>query len=246
MTDQDKSVASRVAYWLRDRLNGPLFEVITTAGRDVLDVGGGSFFLRLVARGQTWSRYVVCEPSEALLPAAHERVETRAGSAEDLPFLDEEFDLVLAVQVLEHVFDPIKATQEMYRCLRPGGELVILVPQSGTLHLVPHHYHNLTRFWVYRQADNLGAEVVTWTPLGGAWRTIASRIFLLFWPVLDLHQTRDPLLARRSWRFWALLPLQIVASAVIFPTAMLLSLGDVKEEANNHLFVLRKPQERAR
>ena len=241
MTDQDKSLASRVAYWLRDKLNYPLFRVIRTSGRDVLDVGGGSFYSRLAARGQTWRRYVVCEPNEALLPPAGELIETRAGSAEDLPFSDEEFDLVLAVQVLEHVFDPITATNEMYRCLRPGGELVILVPQSGTLHLVPHHYSNLTRFWVYRQAENLGAEVVTWTPLGGAWRTIASRIFLLFWPVLGLHETRDPLLARRSWSFWALLPLHVVASVIIFPTAMLLSLGDVKEEANNHLFVLRKP-----
>ncbi len=241
MSDQDKSAFSRLAYWLRDRLSGPLFDSIDTTDCDVLDVGGGSFFLRLRGRGQSWRRYVVVEPDESLLPAPDPEVETTVGTATDLPFADASFDRVLAIQVLEHVFEPIKATDEMYRCLRPGGELVILVPQSGNLHLVPYHFQNITRFWLFEQARRMGAEVALWKPLGGAWRTIASRLFLMFWPVFDLHETRDPKLRRRPWHFWLLLPVQLIVAMVFFPIALLLSVSDIQEEANNHLVVLRKP-----
>lgn len=245
MVDQDKSLASRAAYWLRDRLNARLFQVIDTHGRNVLDVGGGAFFARLQRRGATWNTYTVIEPEASLLPdpnlTAEHRVSLAVGSAEDMPFPDDAFDLILAIQVLEHVFDPIAATREMYRCLTPGGKIVILVPQSGTLHLVPHHYQNLTRFWLFEQARRLGAQVDLWQPIGGSWRTIASRLFLLLWPVLNLHATRDPQLRRRSAAFWLLLPLQAAVAVVFFPIAMLLSIGDIKEEANNHLFILSKP-----
>lgn len=234
-------MASRVAYWLRDHLSRPVFDCIDTEGCDVLDVGGGGFFLRLRARGATWNRYVVVEPTEDLLPDHDPEVEGLVGTAVELALPDESFDLVLAIQVLEHVFDPIRATDEMYRCLRPGGELVVLVPQSGNLHLVPYHYQNFTRFWLFEQAERMGAEVVTWKPLGGAWRTIASRLFLMFWPILGLHETQDPLLRRRPWHFWALLPFQVIVAIIFFPIALVLSLSDITEEANNHLFVMRKP-----
>ena len=88
------------------------------------------------------------------------------------------------------------------------------MPQSGNLHLVPYHYQNFTRFWLFEQAERMGAEVVTWKPLGGAWRTIASRLFLMFWPILGLHETQDPLLRRRPWHFWALLPFQVIVAII--------------------------------
>jgi len=241
MSDQDKSVSSRLAYWLRDRLSGPLFDSFTTEGCEVLDVGGGSFFERLRSRGRTWTRYVVVEPTAELLPDPDPKVEGVVGTATKLPFADASFDRVLAIQVLEHVFEPITAAEEMYRCLRPGGELVILVPQSGNLHLVPYHFQNLTRFWLYEQAERMGAEVSLWQPLGGAWRTIASRLFLMFWPVFGMHETRDPKLSKRPWHYWLLFPFQVVTAIVFFPFALVLSLSDITEEANNHLFVMRKP-----
>jgi len=46
---------------------------------------------------------------------------------------------------------------------------------------------------------------------------------------------------KRGWRFWALFPVGLIVSAVTFPLSMVMSLGDMKEEANNHVMVLRKP-----
>ena len=45
----------------------------------------------------------------------------RQGVAEDLPFPDEAFDLVIAQSVLEHVADPDEVFREVFRVLRPGG-----------------------------------------------------------------------------------------------------------------------------
>lgn len=51
-----------------------------------------------------------------------------AGSVCDLPFPSDTFDLVITSEVIEHTLDPARAVREMARVLRPGGQLVITVP----------------------------------------------------------------------------------------------------------------------
>jgi hypothetical protein len=75
--------------------------------------------------------------------------------------------------------------------------------------------------------------------MGGAWSTIASRLVLQYPAALRVDGYTDPD-AKRGWRFWALFPLGLVVSVITFPFAMLLSAGDLQEEANNHVMVLRK------
>ena len=49
-----------------------------------------------------------------------------------LPFPDEYFDGVTLLAVLEHIFDPYAVIREVHRVLRPGGELVIDVPNVAS------------------------------------------------------------------------------------------------------------------
>ncbi len=49
-----------------------------------------------------------------------------------MPF-EEEFDLVLALDVLEHIGDDKKAFEEIHRSLKPGGHLIVTVPQHPWL-----------------------------------------------------------------------------------------------------------------
>jgi SAM-dependent methyltransferase len=52
-------------------------------------------------------------------------------AGEKLPFLDAGFDLIISHEVLEHVLDDTASVHEMVRALRPGGRLVIFVPNRG-------------------------------------------------------------------------------------------------------------------
>ena len=48
----------------------------------------------------------------------------------DLPFDENSFDVVFCNHVLEHIPDHTKATQELYRVLRPGGMGIFQIPQD--------------------------------------------------------------------------------------------------------------------
>lgn len=49
-------------------------------------------------------------------------------SAENLPFPEATFDIVFSHEVLEHLEDDRKAVEEAVRVLKPGGHLVLFVP----------------------------------------------------------------------------------------------------------------------
>ena len=48
----------------------------------------------------------------------------------DLPFKDDEFDIIFCNHVLEHIPDDTKAMQELYRVLKPGGMGIFQIPQD--------------------------------------------------------------------------------------------------------------------
>lgn len=54
-----------------------------------------------------------------------------AGIGEQLPFPSDTFDLILSHEVLEHVLDDHAAVGEMVRTLKPGGRMLIFVPNRG-------------------------------------------------------------------------------------------------------------------
>lgn len=48
----------------------------------------------------------------------------------NLPFKDNEFDVILCNHVLEHIPDDTKAMQELYRVLKKGGMAILQIPQD--------------------------------------------------------------------------------------------------------------------
>jgi 2-polyprenyl-3-methyl-5-hydroxy-6-metoxy-1,4-benzoquinol methylase len=75
------------------------------------------------------------------------------GSFEDADFEDESFDVVVAIEVLEHVLDPRLLLNSLYSKLKPGGMLFLTTPnvystayyppQSQTPVLEPTDHLNL-------------------------------------------------------------------------------------------------------
>jgi SAM-dependent methyltransferase len=52
----------------------------------------------------------------------------RLGAGEELPYEDGTFDLVTALDVVEHMDDDLAGLTEMRRVLRPGGRVLLFVP----------------------------------------------------------------------------------------------------------------------
>jgi ubiquinone/menaquinone biosynthesis C-methylase UbiE len=67
------------------------------------------------------------------------------GIGEKLPFIDNCFDAVLSLNVLEHVKDPFKCAAEISRVLKPNGKLYCVAPLMCPYHDYPDHYYNMTR-----------------------------------------------------------------------------------------------------
>ncbi len=48
----------------------------------------------------------------------------------NLPFGDNEYDIIFCNHVLEHIADDTKAMQELFRVLKPGGMAILQIPQD--------------------------------------------------------------------------------------------------------------------
>ena len=105
------------------------------AGDRVLDVGcgPGALTARLVARVGV-DRVSAVDPSASFVGATGQRlpgIDVRQGSAEELPFPDDEFDAALAQLVVHFMTDPVAGLREMARATRPGGTLGACVWNNG-------------------------------------------------------------------------------------------------------------------
>lgn len=65
--------------------------------------------------------------AEQTVAKVHLDIEWRLGDATELPFSDEEFDVVCCQQALQFFDDPIAALEEMRRVLSPGGRAALSV-----------------------------------------------------------------------------------------------------------------------
>jgi len=66
------------------------------------------------------------------------------GNGENLPFLDEAFDLIISQAVLEHVKRPKKIVNEIYRVLKRGGYVYVESPFLQEYHGYPLDFQRYT------------------------------------------------------------------------------------------------------
>ena len=103
-------------------------------GKRILDVGSGPGFLTSAMADAVGPSGRVCgiDISDLMLDlakthCAHQAwVEFHQAEATRLPFPEQHFDVVVSMQVLEYVIDIRTALSELYRVLRPGGQVVIM------------------------------------------------------------------------------------------------------------------------
>jgi len=99
-------------------------------GEKVLDIGSGRGWFSFYAQKQG-AEVTALDLSEVNLSRIREtepRIRTLLTDAAEPQTGGETYDLIVALEVLEHIEDPEKALTNWYSLLRPGGRLMISVP----------------------------------------------------------------------------------------------------------------------
>jgi ubiquinone/menaquinone biosynthesis C-methylase UbiE len=127
----------------------PAAEMVVEVGRispgeRVLDIGTGTGNGALLAAARG-AHATGIDPSESLLQQARKRaseaglaVDFAVGSAENIPFPDSSFDVLIDVFSLIFVAEPQAAVKEMARVLAPGGRILWTgwVPEGTVVEIV--------------------------------------------------------------------------------------------------------------
>lgn len=149
-------LVERIYDGLTGRLETRKFKRIRPSG-SLLDVGcGDGLFLSRLSKNEKWRLFGI-----EISKAGHAKASGRGGMSiynqplEDCGFAGDFFDIVTLRHVLEHVPDPGALLGHIRRVLKPGGTLVIRVPNIGSfeaslgreewLHIdLPRHLYQFT------------------------------------------------------------------------------------------------------
>ncbi|MGH9142270.1 MAG: class I SAM-dependent methyltransferase, partial [Vicinamibacterales bacterium] len=126
----DSQVTGVVGYFYAMYRAEVLARVNALRGRDILEVGCGE--------GMMFSGTGI-QPVQ--MDVSVTRVSRAVGRGRwllcadgyDLPFAGQSFEAVLLVAVLEHTSEPWRLLAEAHRVLKPGGKIVVVVPNDWTM-----------------------------------------------------------------------------------------------------------------
>ena len=123
---------------------------IFTTSKEVIDIGGSLRLdtgksSRVEAKNQWLQPYVEKVDYKILDPVPDYNPDI-VGDIHNLPFEDNSKEAILCLAVLEHVENPIKAVDELFRTLKPGGKLLIYVPFLFYYHAHEGYYGDYWRF----------------------------------------------------------------------------------------------------
>lgn len=129
---QDKAITlGHPSYvWRRgqDRRLNLIREYVPLENRRILDVGCGLGMYVEKFRRFSNDVYGVDVDPEKVQKAQEKLPNISLAPAEELPFKDRGFDVVLLHEVIEHVVDDQRTISEAVRCLDVGGHIVIYAP----------------------------------------------------------------------------------------------------------------------
>jgi SAM-dependent methyltransferase len=145
----NNSVRNRIENQLRRFLDLQAGSAWRDLGRELeqtrgslLDIGCGAQIYRCLVPPHV--TYQGIDTNDAKARFGYNIPDTHYFDGEDWGVEDGAFDTALCTEVLEHISDPAAFLARAYRCLRPGGRLVLTVPFAARWHFIPYDYWRYT------------------------------------------------------------------------------------------------------
>ena len=111
-----------------------------------LDLGCSSGAFLKTLRGDARRLYgIEISATEAEKARVTAKAEVFTGDPADAPYAANTFDVITGFHLLEHVYQPVELLQLVYRWLKPGGYLYIIVPNiaSWEARIFQSHWYGL-------------------------------------------------------------------------------------------------------
>lgn len=141
----DKTISGTHSWRTAENSSKYMIPIIKITDR-ILDIGcGPGTITKDLAQYVPKGEIIGIEPTQGLIDEANSQllpsnVKFQIGSAYELPFDDESFDIVHAHQVFVHLKDPVSALKEARRVLKKGGKLCIRDGELKSLLIYPEAY----------------------------------------------------------------------------------------------------------
>jgi SAM-dependent methyltransferase len=120
----------------------------------VLDVGCGIQPFRHMFSKEV--RYIGLDSSDSKAHFGYETPDTLYYSGPVWPLSDATVDFILCTETLEHILEPGVFLGEAFRCLKPGGRLLLTVPFAARWHFIPYDYWRYTPSGLNHLLTNAG------------------------------------------------------------------------------------------
>jgi SAM-dependent methyltransferase len=133
-TYQDISFARHSQYWWSNRFYAILARRHGQRGARLLEIGSGLGHLvgqledSFETYGMDLNHWAVKESKSVV-----EKTALQTASAEEIPFADGTFGIVIIKHIVEHLPNPEKAIAEIGRVTAPGGILILATPNLDSL-----------------------------------------------------------------------------------------------------------------
>ena len=138
-------------YWHERRFSA-VREIADPVKGKILDIGSADgVFSEVIQRSTSAGEVIGIDVLKSSVNWANKhwkknkKLKFRVGDAHDLKFKAGTVDAFFALEVLEHVFDPLKVFKEVKRVLKKGGYAIFLVPSDNLLFTIIWWF--VTTFW---------------------------------------------------------------------------------------------------